>query len=128
MMRNDIRPGDVLLLSFPIHIPKGHEQEGKRPVIVVSVPKEPVRYPVVIVVPLTTKDGKWVDQNPDLYYRIPAGNGGLTKNSIVLLDQICAVDINRIESFIGKLKKDIFDSIYGGNYMVERGKLKKGKT
>lgn len=111
MMKNDIKPGDVLLLSFPTHIPKGHEQEGKRPVVVVAVPKGPMRYPLIIVVPLTTRDGEWANQNLNLYYRIPAGNGGLPKDSIALLDQIRAVDVERIESFIGSLRGDILDSI-----------------
>lgn len=50
-------PGDVLLIALPSHDPKGHEQEGLRPAIVVGIPRGPVRYPVVIVVPLTSKSG-----------------------------------------------------------------------
>jgi mRNA interferase MazF len=106
-MRSDLKPGDILLISLPEHSPKGHEQEGERPVIVVAVPKF-VRYPVVIVVPLTTKDGSWVNNNPYLYRRIPKNASGLPKDSIALIDQIRAVDVHRIISFYGSLDKSIF--------------------
>ncbi|HAG08004.1 MAG TPA: hypothetical protein DCK87_00305 [Desulfotomaculum sp.] len=49
-----ITPGDILLIALPSHDPSGHEQEGVRPAIAVGVPQGHVRYPVVIVVPLTT--------------------------------------------------------------------------
>jgi mRNA interferase MazF len=48
-----IAQGDVLVVALPSHEPKGHEQEGYRPAIVVGVPKGEVRYPVVIAIPLT---------------------------------------------------------------------------
>jgi len=105
-MSSKITVGDVLLLSLPAHSPRGHEQEGKRPGIVIAIPEEPVRYPVIIIVPLTTKKGNWALQNPKLYKEIPAGNGGLSKDSIALIDQVCAVDCRRIVSLIGTINED----------------------
>jgi len=55
-----LKCGDVVFVNLPSHNPKGHEQEGKRPAVVVGVPLGDVRYPVVVVVPLTTQFGVWV--------------------------------------------------------------------
>jgi mRNA interferase MazF len=49
-MSNKIIVGDGLLLSLPTYFPKGHEQESKRPGIVIAIPEEPMRYPVIIIV------------------------------------------------------------------------------
>ncbi len=51
--------GDVLVVRLPLHRPQGHEQEGRRPVVVAAVPRGTLRYPVVIVIPLTTQLGPW---------------------------------------------------------------------
>ena len=53
-----LKCGDVVLLNLPSHRPKGHEQEGKRPVIIIGVPVGVVRYPVVIVIPLSCSSFK----------------------------------------------------------------------
>jgi mRNA interferase MazF len=116
-MNNRIKVGDVILLSLPKHYPKGHEQEGKRPGIVIAIPEEPLRYPVIIVVPLTTRKGNWVLENPNLYKEIPAGNGNLPKNSIALIDQVCAVDCRRIVSLIGTIDDDYILAIK--NMLIE---------
>ena len=46
-MSNAVAPGDILMVRLPSHIPKAHEQEGERPVVVVGLPTGSVRYPVV---------------------------------------------------------------------------------
>lgn len=106
-----IKPGDVILLSFPKHNPQGHEQEGLRPAIVIALSTNNVRYPVAIVVPLTTQDGEWADKNSLLYKRIIAGTAGLTKDSIALIDQIRAIDLQRATSYIGRLDRKTFSII-----------------
>lgn len=80
-----------------------HEQQGVRPAIVVGTPSGETRYLLVVIAPLTTKMGQWVEQNPALYPRLPANTGGLTKASIVLLDQVRAIDAQRIIKYIGSL-------------------------
>lgn len=106
-----ITQGDVLLVTLPSHDPKGHEQEGYRPVIVVAVPQGELRYPVLIVVPLTTKGGLWLKENPKLYQQIPKGAGGLPRESIALIDQIRSIDVQRIKVYLGSLDKEIFQSV-----------------
>lgn len=113
-MENSFKSGDILLFSLPKHFPAGHEQEGERPVIVAAVPKEPVRFPVLIVIPLTTKKGPWVEKNPVLYRKIPKDVGGLPVDSIALIDQVCAVDVRRTKSFLGILPKELLKGIQDG--------------
>ncbi len=106
-----LKPGDVVLIALPLHDPKGHEQEGKRPAIVAGIPQGPLRYPVVIAVPLTTQGGPWAKKNPNLYWYLPAGAGGIPQASIVLLDQVRALDVRRVNTYLGSLEPEIFTSI-----------------
>ncbi len=110
-MSSNLSIRDVLLIKLPSHQPRGREQEGQRPAIVVGIPPEKLRYPILFVAPLTTQSGKWADENLALYPRLEAGNGGLTQESIVLLDQIRAIDVRRIASYLGYLTPEIYASI-----------------
>jgi len=111
MKDNTIKPGDILLIALPSHNPKGHEQEGSRPAIVVGIPKGAIRYPVVIVVPLTTQSGSWAIKNPNLYHYIPQGTAGIPRDSIALIDQLRAVDIQRVRAYLGSLEEELFNPI-----------------
>lgn len=59
------------MVNLPKHEPQGHEQEGLRPGIIVAVPSGYLRYPIVLVVPVTSQSGNWANQNPILYHQIP---------------------------------------------------------
>ena len=98
-----VRPGDVMVATLPSRSPEGHEQTGTRPVVVVAVPAEPLRYPVIVVVPLTTRVGRWVDANPSVYVGLRAGAGGLPVESTALLDQVGSIDVRRIQGYLGML-------------------------
>jgi mRNA interferase MazF len=108
--------GDILLIALPSHAPRGHEQEGSRPAVVVGLPDragEP-RYPAVLVVPLTTQEGAWSRKAPGLYPRIQAGAGGLPRPSVVLLDQLRSVDARRVSRYLGSLSEDEWRPIHAG--------------
>ena len=114
-MNNQIlKCGDVVLVDLPFHNPKGHEQQGRRPAIIIGVPLKNVRYPVVVVVPLTTQFGGWVDRNSALYPIIQAGTAGLPQKSVALCDQIRAVDIQRVIGFLVSLSFEQYLPIIGG--------------
>lgn len=98
-----LKYGDVIFVNLPSHNPKGHEQEGRRPAVIVGVPSGDVRYPIVVVVPLTTQFGDWIKKNPELYPIIQAGTAGLPQKSVALCDQIRAVDIQRVIGYLGSL-------------------------
>ncbi|HHY97677.1 MAG TPA: type II toxin-antitoxin system PemK/MazF family toxin [Firmicutes bacterium] len=107
-------PGSVLLVTLPTHAPRGHEQEGKRPVVLVGAPSGTLRYPVVIVVPLTTQGGPWVQENPAIYPCLAAGDGGLPCSSVALLDQIRGIDVKRVKEYLGVLGPDGLSKIRAG--------------
>ena|SRR5438034_6951250 len=108
--------GDILLIALPSHTPRAHEQEGSRPGVVVGLPEragEP-RYPTVFVVPLTTQEGAWSRKAPLLYPRLRAGAGGLPRPSIVLLDQLRSVDVQRVSRYLGSLTGEELKPIQDG--------------
>jgi mRNA interferase MazF len=91
-----------------------HEQQGVRPAVVVGIPPGETRYLLVVIAPLTTRIGQWAQQNPVIYPQLPAGTGGLTQNSVVLLDQIRAIDAQRIIKYIGSLAPKQYAPIAAG--------------
>lgn len=108
------RPGDVLMVSLPSPRPKGHEQEGVRPVIVVGVPPGALRFPVVVIVPLASQVGHWARRNAGIYPIVAAGTAGLSTVSVALLDQIRCVDVERVTEYIGSLSADEYRYVEDG--------------
>lgn len=106
--------GDVVILALPTHAPRGHEQQGTRPAVVVGVLWGEVRYPMVAIAPLTTQSGSWALSNPSLYPRLEAGAGGLPQSSIVLLDQMRGLDTRRVLEYLGTLTWDQYAPIFEG--------------
>lgn len=105
--------GDVLLVALPANVPRGREQEGLRPAVVVGIPPQPVRYPVLIVAPLTSQRGQWSEANPRLYPALGPGVAGLRVASTVLVDQLRACDVTRMRGLIGELDASAADQVRG---------------
>lgn len=100
---SNLVPGDVVIVEVPAHAPGGREQEGIRPAVVAGAPVGPLRFPLLMVVPLTTACGAWQTANPVTYPPIPAGTAGLPKLSIALTDQLRAIDRQRLRAYVGAL-------------------------
>lgn len=92
--------GQILWAGLPLRDPPGHEQAGRRPVLVVGVPEhiQPIPYRVLMVVPLT----RTRLQGP-LFPLLKAGVSGLPVDSTVLIYQAGALDAERIAGNIGQL-------------------------
>ena len=101
--------GTVVLVDLDPTV--GHEQTNVRPCVVVSDPVVAAdqRYPLVGVVPLTGKEGRGA-----LYPKIPAGSGGLRKDSWALTDQIRSIDKRRIVAAYRSLEPADMDAIDEG--------------
>jgi mRNA interferase MazF len=111
MITRGPRPGDIYLVVFPEHDPRGHGQEGVRPALVLAVPPKP-RFPVILAAPLTTDRAQpWVKEAPNLYPRLPGGAGGLPVDSILLLDQTRSIDAARVRRLLGTLNRKAFGPI-----------------
>jgi mRNA interferase MazF len=78
----------------------GHEQAGRRPVLIIQNDVGNRFSPTVIVAAISSK------LPPKPYpteVRVEAGSGGLTVESAIRLDQIRTVDKTRLERHIGQL-------------------------
>ena len=85
----------------------GHEQLGQRPVVVVSgegINAGP--WPLVVVVPLTTRD-----RGVPLHVRIEPPEGGMRVPSVVLVEQIHAADRARLVEHWGRLSAETLRQI-----------------
>ncbi|WP_448573901.1 type II toxin-antitoxin system PemK/MazF family toxin [Trichothermofontia sp.] len=111
-MAETLAPGDIVLIALPSNQPRGREQEGKRPALVVGIPEGQMRYPMLFVAPLTTQKGDWVQNNLTLYPTLAIGTGGLAQESVVLLDQIRAVDVRRVLVYMGSLSPEEYQPIW----------------
>ncbi len=117
MTNRSLQFGDVVTASFPQQNPQGREQEGYRPAIVVGFPNRLgiPRFSLIVVIPITTDKGQtWALASPDLYPRFGAGVAGLSSPSIILLDQIRVIDVNRIVDYRGSLTPDEYQPILIG--------------
>ena len=88
--------GDVVLCDLNPVV--GSEQAGVRPVIIVQIDRANAVSPHTIITPCTTKIRRSLLPSHVL---VPAGNGGLKQDSIVLCEQIRVIDRRRILQVLG---------------------------
>ena len=100
MENYEIKKGDVYYASLnPI---VGSEQDGERPVVVVQNNLANKYSPTIIVVPITT-----VLKRMELPTHIPISkNRFLKKDSMILVEQIRAIDKKRLKAYLGHLKPE----------------------
>jgi mRNA-degrading endonuclease toxin of MazEF toxin-antitoxin module len=112
--------GQLINALLPERTPHGYELKGVRPCVLLVDPAgiQPIRYPMLIVAPLTTKE---LDPLP-LYIRLDKATGGLPRASTVLLDQLLTIDTRRVRAYIGTLTKQQFSPIAEGlSFMFKYG-------
>src|SRR5262245_19176386 len=85
----------------------GSEQSGIRPVVVVQTDRANAHSPHTIIIPFTSR----IRQRPlPSHAFVPAGEGGLTQDSVALAEQIRAIDLARLIRHMGDLPAQrIFD-------------------
>jgi mRNA interferase MazF len=91
--------GDVYLAR--LDPTEGSEQAGERPVIVVSRDAINQNSPLVIVVPVTDRSHKRRIYPSQVVLKV--GDGGLTKESVALGEQIRAINTGRFIKHMGQL-------------------------
>ncbi|MCX6033237.1 MAG: type II toxin-antitoxin system PemK/MazF family toxin [Chloroflexi bacterium] len=87
---------------------KGHEQGGRRPVLIIQNDIGNQFSPTTIVAPLTTTFSARVYPTE---VRVEAGVGGLPQVSSVLLNQIKAIDKERLEERIGQFSESVMQRV-----------------
>lgn len=105
-MNRPCRRGEIYYADLnPI---KGHEQGGRRPVLIIQNDIGNQFSSTTIVAPLTTSFGERIYPTE---VRIPAGVGSLPQASAVLLNQIKTIDKERLETRIGQLDERIMSQV-----------------
>jgi mRNA interferase MazF len=89
----------------------GKEIQKTRPCVIVSADTVNVNSGLAVVCPLTDATGK----KPDIIHILAQkGEGGLTKDSIVLCEQVKAVDQERLLEKLGNLEAETMRKIDAG--------------
>ena len=105
---NDIKRGDVLLVNLEPTI--GSEQRGRsRPCLVVSPDVLNQIFRGIIVCPIT--DARHIKQSELGLIFIPAGEGGLEKDSLVIAFQVRVIDKRRIIRRLGVINESFMSEV-----------------
>ena len=94
----DVHRGEVFYADLSPVV--GSEQGGVRPVLIVQNDVGNRYSPTVIAAAITSRQDK---NNLPTHIGIKAENCGLTKDSVVLLEQIRTIDKKRLKEHIGEL-------------------------
>ena len=86
----------------------GSEQGGVRPVLIVQNDVGNKHSPTVIAAAITSQIGK---ARLPTHISIDAVNYGLTKDSVVLLEQIRTIDKKRLKDKMGHLDDDVMQQV-----------------
>jgi len=109
---NIIVPGDIVLISLQNKSTEELSLIDQRPAIVVACPKINLRYPVIIVVPLTTQPVPQIMNFPQMEIKVPKNSGALTRESIALIDQLRSIDIDKVQAYLGCLDRGVYEQIW----------------
>lgn len=93
-----IRRGDVVLCDLNPVV--GTEQAGVRPAVILQTDRANAVSPHTIIAPFTTKIRQVLLPSHVL---VPVGVGGLSRDSVVLCEQIRVIDKRRIARVLGHL-------------------------
>lgn len=102
----DIKRGDVVLCDLNPVI--GTEQAGIRPAVIIQIDRANAVSPHTVMAPFTTKIRNVILPSQVL---IPAGNGGLNLDSVLLCEQIRVIDKRRIIKVMGHLDNSYMGKI-----------------
>ena len=97
-MESTVRRGDIFYADLSPVI--GSEQGGTRPVLIVQNDTGNKYSPTVIAAAITSQTGK---ARLPTHINIAGGSVGLSKDSVILLEQIRTIDKRRLREHMGKL-------------------------
>ncbi len=101
-----VKRGDIYYADLSPVV--GSEQGGVRPVLIVQNDIGNKYSPTVIAAAITSQQDK---TNLPTHIRVDADGCGLSKNSIVLLEQVRTIDKQRLKEKMGSLDTGAMDKI-----------------
>ena len=93
-----VKRGDIYYADLSPVV--GSEQGGVRPVLIIQNDTGNRYSPTVIAAAITSQTGK---ARLPTHINIPGGSVGLTKDSVILLEQIRTIDKRRLREHMGRL-------------------------
>lgn len=108
-MKLEIKRGDVYLADLSPVV--GSEQGGLRPVLIVQNDVGNKYSPTVIVAAITSQISK---SKLPTHIEIKANEFGLTKDSVLLLEQIRTIDKRRLRQKLGRFDGDTMQKVDDG--------------
>lgn len=97
----------------------GSEQQGARPVVVVSHDafNQVATWRSVIVIPVSTSHAQ--TRRGPTAVPLPAGVGGLKKDSVALCHQVTTLDRRKLSSRVGSLPNHLLAQVWNGLKMAQ---------
>lgn len=100
-----IKRGDIYYADLSPVV--GSEQGGMRPVLIVQNNMGNKHSPTVIISVLTSKSKRKLPTHID----IPSGEGNISMDSTVLLEQIRTIDKFRLQKYVGSVSQETMDRV-----------------
>ena len=97
-MDDTVKRGDIFYADLSPVV--GSEQGGTRPVLIVQNETGNRHSPTVIAAAITSQTGK---ARLPTHINIAGGSVGLTKDSVILLEQVRTIDKRRLREHMGRL-------------------------
>ena len=97
-MDTNVKRGDIFYADLSPVV--GSEQGGTRPVLIVQNDMGNRYSPTVIAAAITSQTGK---AKLPTHIEVASPNAGLTKDSVILLEQIRTIDKRRLKERMGEL-------------------------
>jgi mRNA interferase MazF len=105
---NSVKRGDIYYADLSPVV--GSEQGGMRPVLIVQNDTGNKHSPTVIAAAITSQINK---ARLPTHIELEARSYGLTKDSVVLLEQIRTIDKRRLKERMGKLDDNLMNRVDG---------------
>ena len=105
-MLETVRRGDIYYADLSPVV--GSEQGGMRPVLIVQNDIGNRYSPTVIAAAITSQTGK---ARLPTHITMPGSGCGLTKDSVILLEQIRTIDKKRLRERMGKLDENMMSRV-----------------
>ena len=105
-MQNPVKRGDIYYADLSPVV--GSEQGGMRPVLIVQNDTGNRHSPTVIAAAITSQTGK---ARLPTHIELSARNYGLSRDSVILLEQIRTLDKSRLRERMGQLAGPTMDRV-----------------
>ncbi|MCQ2419268.1 MAG: type II toxin-antitoxin system PemK/MazF family toxin [Clostridia bacterium] len=105
-MDTTVKRGDIFFADLSPVV--GSEQGGTRPVLIVQNDTGNRHSPTVIAAAITSQTGK---AKLPTHIELTGHDVGLSKNSVVLLEQIRTIDKKRLKEHMGRLDEQLMNQV-----------------